>query len=91
MQRRGDSLTGYVEVAYDISNSGYARSLKTVASDPPGMMDFRVRKSLRLSRYRPMIVEGQAMAKQDFKYRYEFDYFEELEPPEETAQEQQDE
>lgn len=89
LQSRGDVLTGYVEVAYDISDSGYPRSLKTVASEPPGMMDFRVRKSLRLSRYRPMIVEGQALAKQDFRYRYEFDYYEELEPPQDTAVQEQ--
>ena len=74
-------------MAYDISESGYARSLTTVASEPQGLMDFRVRKSLRLSRYRPMIVEGQALAKQDFTYRYEFDYFEELEPAEQPVPE----
>jgi hypothetical protein len=91
LQERGDARTGYVELAYEISDSGYPRSLKTVASEPPGLMDFRVRKSLRLSRYRPMIVEGQALATQDFTYRYEFDYFEELEPAQEVVEEEQDE
>jgi hypothetical protein len=84
---RGERREGYVEIAYEISKTGYARSLKTVDAEPQGLMDFRVRKSLRLSRYRPALVEGLPMDKLDHTYRHEFGYFPkvESEPVPETA------
>ncbi|MFU8817684.1 MAG: hypothetical protein ACNA7W_20240 [Pseudomonadales bacterium] len=75
----GEEATGYVEVAFDVTDTGYVRSLATVASVPDGLMDFRVRKSLRVARYRPMLVDGVPVAKQGHTYRHEFPYFEERE------------
>jgi len=84
---RGERSTGYVEVAFDVTQDGYVRGLDTVASQPDGLMDFRVRKSLRLARYRPMLVDGVPVAKQAHTYRHEFPYYPEREgdPPPATA------
>ncbi|MCZ6616952.1 MAG: hypothetical protein O7E57_02375 [Gammaproteobacteria bacterium] len=79
---RGERKEGFVEVAYKISKTGYARSLKTIGAEPQGLMDFRVRKSLRLSRYRPALVEGRSMAKFNQTYRHQFAYFPKLETAE---------
>jgi hypothetical protein len=75
---RGERSEGFVEVSYLISKSGYAKSLKTVQAEPEGLMDFRVRKSLRLSRYRPILTEGLPVEKIDHTYRYDFAYFPKL-------------
>lgn len=82
---RGEPMTGYVEVAFDVTEDGYVRGLRTVASKPDNLMDFRVRKSLRLARYRPMLVDGVPVAKQAHTYRHEFPYYEELEAAPQTA------
>ena len=72
---RGERQQGFVEVTYEVSTNGYAKSMKTVGSEPDGLMDFRVRKSLRLSRYRPALVDGVPMAKLDHTFRHVFGYF----------------
>lgn len=75
---RGERSQGFVEVTFVISKSGYAKSLRTVDAEPEGLMNFRVRKSLRLSRYRPVLAEGRPMDKPDHTYRYNFAYFPKL-------------
>ena len=75
VEDRGERTTGYVEVAFDVTEDGYVRGLNTVGSQPDGLMDFRVRKSLRLARYRPMLVDGVPVAKQAHTYRHEFPYY----------------
>jgi TonB family protein len=74
-EARGEPITGFVEVAFDVTDDGQVRSLDTVASEPDGLMDFRVRKSLRLARYRPMLVDGVPVAKARHTYRHEFPYY----------------
>lgn len=79
-EKRGERTTGYVEVAFDVTDDGYVRDLDTVASEPDGLMDFRVRKSLRLARYRPMLIDGVPVFKESYTYRHEFPYYPEREP-----------
>ena len=38
-------------------------------------MDFRVRRSMRLAVYRPMLLEGVAVAAEDQFYTHEFSYY----------------
>ncbi len=75
LEERGEPITGYVELAFDVTQDGYVRGLQTVASEPPGLMDFRVRKSMRLARYRPMLVDGAPIATEQHKFRHEFPYY----------------
>jgi tetratricopeptide (TPR) repeat protein len=90
LPKRGKMKQGFVEVVYDISKTGYPRELATVSSEPHGLMDSRVRKSLRVSRYRPSIVEGVPINRADHIYRHEFAYYPKLEV-DETAEAASDE
>ncbi len=72
---RGEKQTGFVEVGYEIGVNGHVRSLKTVASEPKGLMDFRVRKSIRFARYRPVVLAGTPAIVERYVYRHEFSYF----------------
>ena len=72
---RGPQQKGVVEVTFAVSKNGYVRGLNTVVSEPEGMMDFRVRKSLRQARYRPTLLEGVPTANPQHSYQYNFAYF----------------
>jgi tetratricopeptide (TPR) repeat protein len=85
-EKRGERSTGYVEVAFNVTDDGYVRNLDTVASQPEGLMDFRVRKSLRIARYRPMLVDGIPVRKDGFTYRHEFPFFPERDSEENAIQ-----
>jgi len=67
--------TGFVEVSYEVTPDGFARALRTVESQPKNLMDFRVRKSLRASRFRPALVNGVPVASTDQTFRHEFAYY----------------
>lgn len=66
---------GLVSLQFDVTERGSVRRLITVDSQPPGMMDFRVRKSLRVSRFRPAIVDGQPIVTENHGYTHRFTYY----------------
>jgi tetratricopeptide (TPR) repeat protein len=70
-----EPVRGFVELRHTITSTGFVRSLKTEASQPEGMMDFRVRKSLRASRFRPAIVDGVPVKRTDQIFRHDFTYY----------------
>ncbi len=86
LNERGEAHPGYVEVAYRVTNTGYVRDMETVASEPEGMMDFRVRKSLRLARFRPMLIEGVPIDRELHTYRHEFTYYPKMDASEAMTQ-----
>jgi tetratricopeptide (TPR) repeat protein len=67
--------SGFVEVSYEVTSGGFVRSLKTVASEPKGMMDFRVRKSVRASRHRPSLLDGVPVQSSTQTFRHTFSYY----------------
>jgi len=75
LKLRGERQQGFVEISYEISANGHVRSLSTIASDPKGLMDFRVRKSVRFARYRPVLLAGTPSSVEDYVYRHEFEYY----------------
>lgn len=77
---KGEIRDGFVEVGYAVTDTGFSRDLVTIASEPKGLMDMRVRRSLRAARYRPALVNGVAVATANRVYRHEFQYEEEPEP-----------
>jgi hypothetical protein len=96
--RRGERKQGFVEVNYGITVRGSVTNLETVNSSPQGLMDYRVRKSMLSSRYRPSFVNGAPVSTQDHTYRHKFNYYPskpsaaagpsiELDPPEAPATE----
>ncbi len=84
LEYRGEAASGYVEVAYRVTDTGHVRSMETVASDPEDMMDFRVRKSLRLARFRPMLIDGVPVTRELHTYRHEFTYYPKIKDAQES-------
>ena len=66
---------GLVTVQFDVTERGAARRLRTLDSVPEGMMDFRVRKSIRAARFRPTIVNGVPQPTTDYTYTHKFVYY----------------
>ena len=75
VSKRQQVTTGSVQLGFQVSSSGRIRQLETLASEPEGLMDFRVRRSMRLAVYRPMLLEGVAVAAEDQFYTHEFSYY----------------
>ncbi|MEM1435857.1 MAG: energy transducer TonB [Pseudomonadota bacterium] len=73
---RGDKRTGFVELEFDLSQRGTITRIRGMDSNPPGLMDFKVRKSLRAARYRPAMLDGDLAPMSQHRYRYEFSYYE---------------
>ena len=78
---REDQTAGFVEVQFQVSANGSVRNMEVVASEPDGLMDFPVRRSLRSARYRPAMVDGKAAPFEGEVYRHEFNYFPRSEKP----------
>ena len=75
MGQRGEETSGFVEVAFRVSDTGSVRKMQVVASEPEGMMDFSVRRSLRTARFRPVMVDGKAASFEGQVHRHDFSYF----------------
>ena len=67
-------LTGFVETAFRVSPNGSVQNIQVIASEPEGLMDFRVRRSLRSARYRPAMIAGKAAPFENNAHRHEFQY-----------------
>ncbi len=80
---REEQALGFVEVQFEVSANGSVRDMKVVASEPEGLMDFPVRRSLRSARYRPAMVDGKAAPYAGETYRHAFNYFPRSEQTEE--------
>lgn len=66
---------GLVTVRFDVTDRGSPRRLETTASEPEGMMDFRVRKSIRAARFRPAIVNGVPVDTEGYTFTHHFTYY----------------
>ena len=78
--RRLEKIKGRVILGFDVATTGRVRKLATVDSVPPKLMDFRVRRSMRLAVFRPSLLEGVPVVAESQTYTYEFDYFPMLKP-----------
>lgn len=78
-----EALTGFVEVGFSVTEGGYVRDLVTIAAEPPDLMDVRVRRSLRVARFRPALVDAVPVAIANVTYRHEFPYW--MEPDDESV------
>jgi len=66
--------TGFVDLSYNIDANGSVRRMKTLNSQPKGLMVFQVRRVIGDARYRPRIVAGFPQSTSDFNFRHNFDY-----------------
>ncbi|MGA1371160.1 MAG: hypothetical protein ACO3Z6_06140 [Pseudomonadales bacterium] len=83
---KGEVREGFVEIGYAVTDTGFPRDVVTIASEPKGLMDMRVRRSLRAARFRPALVSGVAVATANQVYRHTFRYEEAPEPPSDSAE-----
>ena len=49
--------------------------MKTLESEPAKLMDYRVRRSIRVARYRPRYLDGQAVEAGEQNFTYRFPYY----------------
>jgi tetratricopeptide (TPR) repeat protein len=73
----------YVPDPGSVTEGGYVRDLVTIAAEPADLMDVRVRRSVRVARYRPALVDGVPVASANVTYRHEFPYW--MEPEDESV------
>ncbi len=82
--------TGLVAVRFNVSKHGQPTDLEVVRSEPDGMMDFAIRRSLRSARYRPVLLDGKISAHEGVIYEHEFTWFPKPEAKSDTAPEAPD-
>jgi len=72
---RTNPTEGHVEVSYTVTALGEVDELKTVSSEPEGMMDIKVRRGLRVARFRPRFEGDNPVASPNQVYRHTFTYY----------------
>ena len=72
---RTNPTEGHVEVSYTVTALGEVDNLKTLSSEPDGMMDIKVRRGLRVARFRPRFEGDNPVAAPDQIYRHTFTYY----------------
>ena len=80
---RGPRTEGYVEVGYTVDDRGLVGDLTTLGSQPEGLLDFKVRKALRMARFRPRFDGDVPVTTTNLKYRHTFSYFPRSDEPQE--------
>jgi tetratricopeptide (TPR) repeat protein len=83
-QTPDQAATGYIELGFDVATNGRIRALTTLTSYPPKLMDFKVRRSLRMAIYRPSLVAGLPVKAENRTYTHEFKFYPQS-PPTQTA------
>lgn len=77
---RAQITEGLVSLGFTVTPNGHVRTLKTLESEPPKLMEFRVRRSMRIAKFRPRYVEGQPVSAEDQTFTYRFPYYAAKEP-----------
>lgn len=72
---RVNPTQGHVEVSYTLTQHGECTDLKTVDSQPEGIMDIKVRRGLRVARFRPQFDGDVPVAATNMIYRHTFTYY----------------
>ena len=68
------ALQGHVKLSFGVSANGRIRNLETLESVPEKLMDFRVRRSMRIAIFRPKLVDGIAVMAKDQVHTHNFPY-----------------
>ena len=67
---------GIVKVTFEVNANGRVRNMETVESYPKGLMDFRVRRTLRDAIYRPKIDNSGAVNTTGQTFEHKFEHYE---------------
>ena len=82
---RTNPTEGHVELGFTVTENGEVVDVKTLSSDPEGMMDTKVRRGMRAARYRPRFAGDIPIASPAQVYRHTFVYYPHPEPPADGA------
>ncbi|XOV81560.1 MAG: energy transducer TonB [bacterium] len=77
---RAEPAEGLVTLSFDVAPTGRIRKLETIDSQPEKLMDFRVRRSMRLAIFRPQLIDGLPVVAEAQTYTHEFRYFPKIDP-----------
>lgn len=58
--RRG--IEGWVRVAFDVTETGDVENVEVIESDPPGVFDIAASRAVSRWRFKPRIIDGQAVS-----------------------------
>lgn len=85
--RRGgeNGRQGIVELSVDINERGVVSRIATVRSEPPDLMDFKVRRAVKQARYRPAFDGEQPHPTSDLRVKHTFVYYPDGDPASEAA------
>ena len=72
---RVNPTQGYVELGYTVTDEGEVTDLKTLSSKPEGLMDMKVRRGMRVARFRPRFDGDTPVATPNQVYRRTFTYY----------------
>jgi TonB family protein len=72
---RTNPTEGHVAVSYTVTPLGEVADMKTLSSEPDGMMDIKVRRGLRVARFRPRFEGDNPVASPNQVYRHTFIYY----------------
>ncbi len=72
---RTNPTEGFVEIGYTVTADGEVGDLKTLASQPDGLMDMKVRRGMRAARFRPRFDGDIPVAAPNLVYRHTFIYY----------------
>jgi TonB family protein len=73
--RRADERAGYVALRFRVTERGLVEDMETIDSVPDGMMDLKVRKAMKVTRYRPVFVDGAPVSTPDVVFQHDFTWF----------------
>lgn len=74
-EESADYRHGYVVVQYDVTARGRTKNIRVFESYPPGLMDREVTRIVNRFKYRPRMIEGQAVPTESLRFRHEFKYY----------------
>lgn len=65
---------GYIQARFDVTAAGWANHVEIVDSNPPRMMDSTVRRAIEATRYRPRVIEGEAVLTEGVTFTHQFNF-----------------
>ena len=71
----GAAHNGVVELSVDINERGVVSRIDTIRSEPPDLMDFKVRRSVKQARYRPVFDGDTLRGANDVRVTHTFVYY----------------
>lgn len=72
---RHRATDGYVDLGYTVTERGQVAGLEVLGAEPPGLLDIKVRRAMRIARFRPRFEDGKPVVTKDVKYRHSFIYY----------------